>query len=47
MTDLTSNSFVYDATLPHEDFGLMPAINFDDLLGRTFLLPAEENGMHN
>ena len=42
-TDLTSNSFVYDMTLPHENSGLMPTLNFDDYLGRTFLLPALEN----
>ena len=27
-TDLTPKSFVYDATSSHEDFGLMPTINF-------------------
>ena len=43
-TDLTSNSFVYDATLSNEDSGLMPTISFDDLLGRMFHLPAQENG---
>ena len=42
-TYLTSNSFVYNATLPHDNFGLMPTLNFDDILGRTFLL-AQENG---
>ena len=44
--DLTSDVFVYgrpnldgtDNTPP------MPIINFDDLLGRTFLLPMDENG---
>ena len=43
-TDVTSNSSVHDAALPHEDSGLMPTLNFDDLLGRPFLLPAQENG---
>ena len=44
MTDITSNSFVDDATSPHEESGLLSTLNFDDLLGRTFLIPAQENG---
>ena len=32
-------TFLYDATSSHEVSGRMPTINFDDLLGRTFLLP--------
>ena len=40
--DLTSDSFVYNATLPQEPSGLMATLNFEDLLGRTFLLPAQE-----
>ena len=47
MTDLTSNSFVYNIASPHEDSGLMPTLNFDDLLGRTFILPAHENESEN
>ena len=43
-TNLTSDSFVYEATSSHEDSSLMPTINYDNLPGRTFLLPAQENG---
>ena len=42
--DLTSDSIVHDTTSSHEDSGLMPTINFNELLGRTFLLAAQENG---
>ena len=45
-TDLTSKSSVYHATSSHEDSDLMSTVNFDDLLGRTFLLPTQENGEH-
>ena len=44
--DLTSDVFVYGRT--HSDRSKntppMSVINFDDLLGRTFLLPMDENG---
>ena len=47
--DLTSDVFVYDRPNPPnpDEFSNTPAmsiINFDDLLGRTFLLPMDENG---
>ena len=44
--DLTSVVFVYGRTHPDgsEETTLMSTINFDDLLGRTFLLPMDENG---
>ena len=45
-TDLTSNSFVYNTISSHGDSGLVPTITFDDLLGRTFLLPGQENVEH-
>ena len=45
--DLTSDVFVYGRT--HQDGSEnnppMSVINFDDLLGRTFLLPMDENGV--
>ena len=39
--DLTSDVFVYGMSHPdgYEDIPPMSTINFDDLLGRTFLLP--------
>ena len=38
--------FVYGRSYPDrsEDIPPMSTINFDDLLGRTFLLPMDENG---
>ena len=44
--DLTSNVFVYGRSHPDgsEDIPPMSTIDFDDLLGRTFLLPIDENG---
>ena len=44
--DLTSDEFVYGRPNPDgSDIPpLMSIINFDDLLGRTFLLPLDENG---
>ena len=44
--DLTSDVFVYGRTHPDgsENTPPMSVINFDDLLGRTFLLPMDENG---
>ena len=44
--DLTSNVFVYGRSHPDgsEDIPPMSTINFDDLLGSTFLLPMDENG---
>ena len=44
--DLTSEVFVYGRPHPDgsEETPLMSTINFDDLLGRTFLLPINENG---
>ena len=47
--DLTSDVFVYDRPNPPnpDEFSYTPPmsiINFDDLLGRTFLLPMDENG---
>ena len=44
MTDLTSESLVYDATSPHEASDLMAILSLDNLLGRIFLLPAQESG---
>ena len=43
--DLTSDVFVYGRSHPDgsEDIPPMSNINFDDLLGRTFLLPTDEN----
>ena len=44
--DLTSDVFVYGRPNPagSDNTPPMSIINFDDLLGRTFLLPMEENG---
>ena len=44
--DLTSNVFVYGRTNPDgtDNTPPMSIINFDHLLGRTFLLPMDENG---
>ena len=44
--DLTSDVFVYDRPNPDgsDNTPPMSIINFDDLLGRTFLLPMDENG---
>ena len=47
--DLTSDVFVYDRPNPpnpdeFDNTTPMSIINFDDLLGRTFLLPVDENG---
>ena len=44
--DLTSDVFVYGRTNPDgsDITPPMSIINFDDLLGRTFLLPMDENG---
>ena len=44
--DLTSDVFVYGRPNPDgsDNTPLMSIINFDDLLGRTFLLPMDENG---
>ena len=44
--DLTSDVFVYGRPHPDgsEDTSPMFLISFDDLLGRTFLLPMDENG---
>ena len=44
--DLTSDVFVYGRPNPDgsDNTPHMPIINFDDLLGRTFLLPMDENG---
>ena len=44
--DLTSDVFVYGRPNPDgsDNTPPMPIINFDDLLGRTFLLPMDENG---
>ena len=44
--DLTSDVFVYGRTNPDgsDNTPPMSIINFDDLLGRTFLLPMDENG---
>ena len=44
--DLTSDVFVYGRSHPDgsEDIPPMSTINFDDLLGRTFLLLMDENG---
>ena len=44
--DLTSDVFVYGRPNPDESDNTPPMsiINFDDLLGRTFLLPMDENG---
>ena len=41
--DLTSDVFVYGKTHPDgsENTSPMSVINFDDLLGRTFLLPMD------
>ena len=44
--DLTSDVFVYGRSNPDgsDNTPPMSIINFDDLLGRTFLLPLDENG---
>ena len=44
--DLTSDVFVYGRPNPDgsDNTPPMSIINFDDLLGRTFLLPMDENG---
>ena len=44
--DLTSDVFVYGRPNPagSDNTPPMSIINFDDLLGRTFLLPMDENG---
>ena len=44
--DLTSDVFVYGRPNPDGSDNTLPMsiINFDDLLGRTFLLPMDENG---
>ena len=44
--DLTSDVFVYGRPNPDgsDNTSPMSIINFDDLLGRTFLLPMDENG---
>ena len=44
--DLTSDVLVYGKPHPDgsEDYPPMSIIHFDDLLGRTFLLPMDENG---
>ena len=44
--DLISEVFVYHRPHPDgsEETPLMSTINFDDLLGRTFLLPMDKNG---
>ena len=44
--DLTSDVFVYGRCNPDgsDNTPPMSIINFDDLLGRTFLLPMDENG---
>ena len=44
--DLTSDVFVYGRPNPDgsDNTPPMSTINFDDLLGRTFLLPMDENG---
>ena len=44
--DLTSDVFVYGVPNPDgsNNTPTMSIINFDDLLGRTFLLPMDENG---
>ena len=44
--DLTSDAFVYGRPNPDgsDNTPPMSIINFDDLLGRTFLLPMDENG---
>ena len=44
--DLTSDVFVYGRPNPDgsDNTPTMSIINFDDLLGRTFLLPMDENG---
>ena len=44
--DLTSDVFVYGRPNPDgsDNTPLMSIINLDDLLGRTFLLPMDENG---
>ena len=44
--DLTSDVFVYGRPNPDgsDNTPLMSIINFDDLLGRPFLLPLDENG---
>ena len=44
--DLISEVSVYGRPHPggSEEPSLMPTINLDDLLGRTFLLPMDENG---
>ena len=44
--DLTSDVFVYGRPNPDgsEDTPPMSIINYDDLLGRTLLLPMDENG---
>ena len=44
--DLTSDVFVYGRPNPDgsDNTPPMPIINFDDLLGRTFVLPMDENG---
>ena len=43
--DLRSEVFVYGRPHPDgsEELPLMSTINFDDLLGRTILLPMDEN----
>ena len=47
--DLTSHVFVYGRPNPGGSGNTPPMsiINFDDLLGRTFLLPMDENGERN
>ena len=46
LQDLTSEVFVYGRPHPDgsDEIPLMSTINFDDLLGRTFLLPMDQNG---
>ena len=47
--DVTSDVFVYGRPNPagSDNTPTMSIINFDDLLGRTFLLPMDENGERN
>ena len=43
--DLTSDVYVYGRPNPDQSDNTPPmSTNFDDLLGRTFLLPMDENG---
>ena len=43
-SDLNLQTFVYDGTTSSGEPTCMSTLTFDDLLGRTFLLPPQENG---